>query len=77
MNDECHMHADDYLDKTTNEVFGKRTMSQFKQILLSKICSYGVDVTDDESELHALKFPKKAVHWQPCWGFLLDKNTVL
>jgi hypothetical protein len=50
-------------------------MSQFKQIL-SKICSNGVDVADDESELHALNFPKKAFHWQLCWGFFLDKNTV-
>ena len=48
------------LYKTTKRVFGKRTTSQFKQIL-SKICSKGVDVTDDESELHALNFPGKGI----------------
>ena len=62
---ECHMHADDYLDKTTNEVFSKRITSQFEQIL-SKICSDGVDVTVEEHELHALNFLKKAFYWQPC-----------
>src|ERR1051325_10523516 len=48
------------LDKTTKRVFGKRTTSKFKQIL-SRICSNGVDVTDDESELHALNFSGKGI----------------
>ena len=48
------------LDKTTKRVFGKRTTSQFKQIL-NNICSEGVDVTDDESELHALNFSEKGI----------------
>ena len=35
-------------------------MSQFKQIL-SKICNNGIDVTDDESELHTLNFSGKDI----------------
>ena len=57
------------LDKTTKGVFGKRTMSQFKQIL-SKICSHGVDVTDDESELHALNFSRKGILLATLLGIL-------
>ena len=56
------------LDKTT-KVFGRRTTSQFKQIL-SKICSHGVDVTDDESELHALNFPGKGILMETLLGIL-------
>ena len=57
------------LDKTTKGVFGKRTTLQFKQIL-SKICSDGVDVTDDESELHALKFYGKGILLATLLGIL-------
>src|ERR1043165_665819 len=56
------------LDKTT-KVFGKRTTSQFKQIL-SKICNNGVDVTDDESELHALNFSRKGILLATLLGIL-------
>src|ERR1043165_3789039 len=58
------------LDKTT-KVFGKRTTSQFKQIL-SKICNKGVDVTDDESELHALNFSRKGILLETSLGILFQ-----
>ena len=57
------------LDKPTKSVFGKRTKSQFKQIL-SKIRSNGVDVTDDESELHALNFSEKGISLATLLGIL-------
>src|ERR1051325_2565868 len=57
------------LAKTIKRVFGKRTTSQFKQIL-SKICSHGVDVTDDESELHALNFAEKGISMATLLGIL-------
>ena len=44
-------------------------MSQFNQIL-SKIFSNGVDVTDDESELHALKFSGKGILLETLLGIL-------
>ena len=65
------------LDKTTQGVFGKRTTSQFKQIL-SKICSNGVDVTNNESELHASNFFGKG-HFTGnlVRDYFSDKNTNL
>ena len=40
---ECYMHANNSFDKDTIEIFGKRTTSQFEQIL-GENCSNDADV---------------------------------
>ena len=57
------------LDKTTKKGIWEKDYVAVQQIL-SKICSHSVDVTDDESELHALNFSEKSISLATLLGIL-------